>query len=247
MDLNQYRARENEKLRAEDLMRILPKHRSTVLEIGARDGHFSRLLTEHFSRVTALDLQRPTWTIDGVETVAGNVEQLDFADDAFDCSFCTEVLEHVPKVEQAARELLRVTRHEIVVGVPCMQDTRVGRTTCPSCGRPNPPYGHINTFDEQRLRDLFTGAEVLDRSFVGERDDATTDLATWLMDRAGNPWGTYMQDEPCIHCGAEITDPGGRTLGQKVCAKLAHTLNTLQRPFARRRARWIHLVFRKHA
>jgi hypothetical protein len=26
-------------------------------------------------------------------------------------------------------------------------------------------------------------------------------VSTWLTDLAGNPWGVYDLEEPCIHCG----------------------------------------------
>ncbi len=54
--LEAYRATENERTRTADLLRLVPRGRATVLDIGARDGHFSRLLTGYFDAVTALDL-----------------------------------------------------------------------------------------------------------------------------------------------------------------------------------------------
>src|SRR5579885_3129683 len=105
-DLEEYRARDMEKARTEDLIRLLPKNRRSVLDIGARDGHFSRLMTEIFSEVTALDLQKPSFTIPGVETVAGDVTALAFPNESFDCVFCAEVLEHVPDIDRACQEMI---------------------------------------------------------------------------------------------------------------------------------------------
>ncbi len=59
--IEQYRASTLAKERTKDLLHILPKGRRSVLDIGAWDGHFSRLLTEHFSEVTALDLHKPAF------------------------------------------------------------------------------------------------------------------------------------------------------------------------------------------
>lgn len=101
-DLQKYRASELEKARTADLLRVLPKGRATVLDIGARDGFFSKLLTEHFASVTALDLKKPPFDYPGIVTVAGDVTKLDFPDNAFDCIFCTEVLEHIPDVRKHA-------------------------------------------------------------------------------------------------------------------------------------------------
>jgi SAM-dependent methyltransferase len=245
VDPEQYRSSQNEQSRTEDLLALVPAHRQSVLEIGAWDGHFSRLLTRYFREVTALDLEKPAFEFPGVATVAGDVTELDFPDDSFDSVFCTEVLEHVPAVEQACREIIRVARHEIIIGVPFKQEIRLTRVTCHSCGRISPPWGHVNSFDEERLSELFGGLPVLSRTFVGAIREATNPVATFLMDLGGNPWGTYDQPGPCPHCGAKLIGPGKRTLPQKVASAVASRMNAIQSRFAAAHGNWIHVVFSK--
>jgi len=244
-DLEQYRQSEQEKARSADLLRLVPRGTKSVLDIGARDGHFSRLLTEYFDQVTALDLERPNFEYPRVTTVAGDISKLQFPDASFDCVFCAEVLEHIPALEQACRELTRVARLEIVVGVPFCQDTRCGRTTCRACGKINPPWAHVNTFDERKLRRLFSGTTVKATSFVGTNNEVTNPLSTILMDMAGNPWGTYDQDEPCIYCGTALVAPNGRSPLARVFSGVAVRLNHLQASLTRPHANWIHVVFTK--
>src|SRR5262249_23492481 len=74
----------------------------------------------------------------------------------------------------------------------------------------------------------------------------TNALSSWLMDVAGNPWGTYDQEEVCIHCGQEIGKPAERNLAQKLCSRLAFSLNAAQSRFISARPNWIHMVFYKH-
>lgn len=245
IDLEQYRASERERMRTEDLLRLLPQGRTSVLDIGARDGHFSRLLTHHFEEVTALDLSEPAFRYPGVTTVAGDITNLQFEDNSFDCVFCAEVLEHIPDVRRACQEIARVARYEMVIGVPFRQDTRLGRTRCPDCGETNPPWGHVNTFDERRLMDLFDGHRVISTSFVGFTREVTNPLSALLMDLGGHPWGTYGQDESCIHCGAELKPPARRTLPQKICSGLSVRLTQLQTAFVKPRGIWMHAAFAK--
>jgi Methylase involved in ubiquinone/menaquinone biosynthesis len=244
-DLEQYRASEKEHARTADILRVLPKGRRSVLDVGARDGHFSRLLTEYFTEVTALDLQRPCFEFTRVVTIAGDATKLDFAADSFDCVFCAEVLEHIPDLQSACREIVRVAKHEIIVGVPFRQDIRIGRTTCHCCGRANPPWGHVNYFDDDRLARLFSGLRVISKSFVGVTKEATNPLSAFLMDLAGNPWGSYDQEEPCIHCGAKLVPPENRKIWRKVCSAIAARANRVQTLFTRPYGTWIHLVFSK--
>lgn len=246
-DLAIYRASEAERLRTDDLLALMPAGGQSALDVGARDGHFSRLMAERFSQVTALDLIRPGFTHPGVVCVAGNATALAFPDRHFDMVFCAEVLEHIPSpaLEQACAELARVCRSQLVIGVPFDQDIRVGRTTCGHCGGHNPPWGHVNRFNETRLKRLFPGLRLAQRSLVGRNRERTNALSAWLMDRAGNPYGTYTQEESCLHCDRPVGRPAARSFGQKLLTRAAFVGQRLQRPFVRARANWIHLRFER--
>ncbi len=243
--IDEYRNSQAEIARTRDLLEIVPKNLSTVLDIGARDGHFSRLLTQYFESVTALDLTMPQFQIDRVFNVQGDITNLQFPDKHFDVVFCTEVLEHIPALQKACSEISRVAGHAIVIGVPFQQDTRVGRTTCNHCGKPNPPWGHVNTFDERKIRGLFPEWPSAKTSFVGSTKDRTNSLSTWLLDLSGNPYGVYEQDEPCIYCGNKISPPSSRSFSQKFMSAVAVKLNSLQTPFNSTHPNWIHTIFQK--
>jgi len=217
---------------------------TSALDIGARDGHFSRLMAERFGRVVALDLERPAFEAEGVECVAGDATRLAFEDGAFDLVFCAEVLEHIPSpsLERAAAEIARVAARRIVVGVPFRQDLRLGRTRCAACGGDNPPWGHVNAFDAARLVNLFPGWEVRAQTFVGSTLARTNAVSAALMSFAGHPYGTYEQDEPCIHCGAAIGGPPARSHAGRVATRVAVLLNRLQQRVMRPGANWIHVV-----
>ncbi len=251
IEMAAYRNTPLEQERISDLMNIIPKGpegKDSVLDVGARDGYLTRLLTERFASVTALDLEKPSIAHDRITCVEGDVTRLELASGSFDVVLCAEVLEHIPGkgLEQACRELSRVAKSHVVIGVPYRQDTRVGRTTCQSCGRSNPPWGHVNVFDERRLTELFLPLQKVGMTFVGSSRSRTNALSSWLMDVAGNPWGTYDQEEVCIHCGQEIGKPSERNLAQKLCSRLAFSLNAAQSRFISARPNWIHMVFYKH-
>lgn len=248
MDLNEYRSSKSEALRETDILRMVAQvNGNTALDVGARDGYFSKILAERFASVTALDLQRPEVQHPNIVCVTGDVTKLAFADDSFDFVLCAEVLEHIPprSLAKACSELARVTRGHLLVGVPFRQDTRIGRTTCTACSAHNPPWGHVNSFDEERLLSLCPSLPVVARSFVGVESESTNTLSALLMDMAGNPYGTYGQDEPCIVCGASLAVPPSRSLLQKVCTKAAFLARRVTDPLHKPRPYWMHLLFRK--
>jgi hypothetical protein len=247
VDLTAYRNSALEQTRIGDLLGLIPGSMHSALDIGARDGYISRALTDRCDLVTALDLERPAIVHDKIRCVQGNVAQLAFRNGEFDLVLCAEVLEHLPEPElkAAARELQRVTSRFLLVGVPYEQDTRLDRTTCYTCGKLNPPWSHVGVFDAERLRRLFPDMEVVTTTLVGSHKQRTNRLSAFLMAKAGNPYGTYGQEEPCIHCGSKLKPPPQRNFSQKIATKIAVKLNQLQAKIQASRPIWIHMLLQK--
>lgn len=237
-------ALETERLRIEDILRLLPRGRTSLLDVGARDGRISVLASEVFPLVVGLDL-RPAVSHPRVQIVAGDATKLPFRDGAFDCVLCTEVLEHIPAIRAACEEIARVARREVVIGVPYRQDLRVGRTKCGLCGKRNPPYGHLHCFDLWKLMALFPGLKLMRLSYVGATREISNPVSRLLMDLAGNPYGTYDQKETCLYCGSALFPPSRITLAQRTLAGVALRLERAQQACARDRPIWIHAVFLK--
>ena len=238
--LHRYRAGEAEQEREASLNRLFGSGES-VLDVGAKEGHYSRILAQRYRRVVALDLTKPN--IPDVECVAGDACNLQFRDGEFDAVLAAEVLEHIPDVETAAREIARVARKRVIIGVPYKQDIRIGRATCPGCGAIRPPWGHLHSFNEAKLRRLFSGMKV-DFEYVGKSRAVTNAVSTWLMDKAGNPWGCAYRRIPC-DCGTFYTPPEKLAVPQRMAAKLAVTINSVQTSLTKPRANWIHALFTK--
>lgn len=234
-------------MRTQSLLGLLPVRGRGVLDLGARDGHLSKLLVDRFERVVALDLEKPIIDDARVECVQGDGVCLEFPDDAFDAVVCAEVLEHVPPdaLPRMAREIARVAAACVVIGVPYKQDLRFGETTCQSCGRTNPPWGHVNAFVEADLSALFRGLRSSRTEFVGTTTAKTNGLSARLMRFASNPYGTYAQEEACIHCSARLLPPTHRTQVQRVATQVAHWTTRAQSVVTRRQPNWIHVLFEK--
>jgi hypothetical protein len=249
MELDQYRASDTERERIVDLMKLIPSGISSAIDIGARDGFISKKLAGKGLQVTALDLEKPDISGENIRCVKGDLTNLTFSDGAFDLVLCTEVIEHIPPdlLQKACNELKRVSTKYLIVGVPFRQDIRVGRCTCAKCGAFNPPWGHVNSFDLGKLTSLLHGFEIVKVSYVGTAAKGTNWLATVLMDLAGNPYGTYIQDEPCVNCGAALVLPPPRSFVQKVLTKTSIWLTRAHQSFMRTHPNWIHLVLEKRS
>jgi SAM-dependent methyltransferase len=242
-----HRVTASEEERTADILALTPRSGELALDVGARDGHFSSLLAERFERVIALDLLKPNLSHPRVECVGGDAGAMPYGDASIGFVLCTEVLEHIPAphLGRVCAELRRVCKDRLLIGVPYRQDTRVGRTTCYSCLKPNPPWGHVNVFREQDLLRLFPGFEVERRSFVGRTRERTNALSRALLDLAGNPYGTYTQDEPCVHCGRALLPPPERSFAKKAATKLGLWGRAMTATFSPPRPKWIHLLLKR--
>ena len=247
LKLDEYHGSAREQERVADLMSLLPRELGAVLDIGARDGYISRRLADHAQSVTALDLELPAIDDPRITCVKGDATALEFDSGSFDLVFCAEVLEHIPgsSLEKACAEIARVSRHHVLIGVPYRQDLRLWRTTCQQCEGINPPWAHVNSFDEARLRGLFPGLTLVRQNFVGTAEPGTNAVSAWLMDRAGNPYGTYVQEEGCVHCGAKLVPRPSKTPTQSALTKLALGIRKAANLPRKSHGNWVHLLLGK--
>lgn len=226
-------------------MRLVPKGYHSVLDAGARDGYYSLQLTQYFDAVTSLDLSKPQVEHERVTCVAGDLTRLPYPDNSFDVVFCTEVLEHIPALEEAVREIKRVARHCILIGVPYKQDIRVARVTCAKCGKVSPPWGHVNVFDEHRLEELFQPFRVAQKALTGVNRNRTNAVATWLTDLGRNPYGVYGAEQRCLYCGSGLDTEPTRSFMHKACGVMGTRLMRAQSALSKPHANWIHVVFER--
>jgi len=241
------RKTELESMRIESLLRLLPKGRQTVLDLGARDGYISQFLVNYFDEVTALDLVQPEIRMERVTGVQGDARDLQYPDNSFDTVVCAEVLEHILPafLPRVCSEISRVAKYDVVIGTPYRQDTRFGRVTCQNCGAVNPPWGHINKMDEKKILSLFPSLIPVAKEFVGTHKERTNALSALMMNLAGNPWGSIGPGQTCSSCCRELLPASSISIPEKICANVALRLRKIQERLIAPAPIWIHIVFMK--
>jgi hypothetical protein len=103
----------------------------------------------------------------------------------------------------------------------------------------------VNVFDEKSLKSLFPELRVEKIAFVGKTRDRTNFLSAFLIDLAGNPWGTYEQEEACVHCGCAIGASRPRNLMQRLLGFIGYRLQKVQSLFLPEQPIWIHVLYSK--
>jgi SAM-dependent methyltransferase len=163
------------------LDRRLRQPQPRVLNIGVGSGHFETTALARGWSVSTLDPDAEAiarLAVFGVAGHVGYIEQLPFADAAFDGVVASEVLEHLT-AEQRATGLAEVARVLKPGGwflgtVPYQEDLRTGQVVCPCCGALFHRWGHQQSFRLQTIREelptCFEVAELRCTAFVPWRD-----------------------------------------------------------------------------
>jgi len=133
-----------------------------VLDVGCGDGSLAQDLRQRLgARVVAVDLsarrvERAASRVPGLPVSQAAVYELPFTSGAFPLVVCTDLLEHLDDPQAAMRELVRVSRGQVLVTVP--EHITIEKTLCPHCGQDYFLYGHQHSFGREGLQRLAAGA-----------------------------------------------------------------------------------------
>ncbi|MCB1251531.1 MAG: class I SAM-dependent methyltransferase [Acidimicrobiales bacterium] len=192
--------------RLDRTLALLPADAGCVVDVGAGDGRFVRLLAGRPDGppVFAVERSRTALGRIGVAGVQASAEALPFGDASVDTLCALEVIEHLP-VEIYARalaELARVARRYVVISVPNRERIERAHVTCPVCRCRYSPSRHLRTFTPDSLASLLPGftarsvAEFGHRAYWYPRALRVGLERLGVLDRPGLP--------QCPQCGAGL-------------------------------------------
>ena len=164
MDVTQF---ENNRWRNED-QKLTFRHKTalemidsgTVLDLGCGDGLLLSLLKEKGVSGEGLDLSREGVAKARAKGLVADVsdfsQKIPRADSTYDTLVILDVLEHVYDPKTLVAEMVRVSRHNIVIGVPNFNSlpARIQMLLGKVPENNKPKKGHIYWFNETILRDM---------------------------------------------------------------------------------------------
>lgn len=120
---------------------------NSLLDVGGAEGYKAALARELFdAKVRSCDLSNEACNrakeIFGVEGEVVDIHQLPYDDDEFDIVVCSETLEHVPDIQTAVKELLRVSKNSVIISVPHESKETIEKNI-----KENIPHSHLHCLD----------------------------------------------------------------------------------------------------
>lgn len=137
--------------------KLLPKKGvKSILDVGCGDGYLCYCLHKKY-HVEGVDISekrinRAKKLYPYIHFKVGALPELPYSDSSFDLVTAVETLEHVPELDEAMKELKRVSRKYILITVPYKE--RPTPVYCPYCSKVFYKNGHLHYFDEEILSNL---------------------------------------------------------------------------------------------
>jgi len=138
---------------------LLPKEKiESALDVGCAEGFFCSILYQRGVKnvcgidISELRINRARELFPQGEFKVGQIYRIDLESNSFDLVTAIQVLEHLGKPELAVSEISRIARKFVLFTVPYREEKQL--VLCPRCGGTFPLHGHIQRFDEKRIRGL---------------------------------------------------------------------------------------------
>ena len=233
--------KEEERIR--QTLALIPPGVETILDAGCGDGRVLAQLAGRY-RMFGVDVSYSALgRAPNRCRVAGDLSHLPFRDESFDLVLVSEVVEHIPvdALPKVVVELRRVSRKYILITVPYRETLEDAFVRC-SCGFVFHKWGHIQSFDEQKLKSLLSDMVLVKVAYVGARKPADPSILKRMRQSWGGRYALPDVDTICPRCGGRSIESGKRNLLSRVFGGAGIIAGRILPP---RKATWIGGLFEK--
>lgn len=144
--------------RINETIKLIPSDVKTLLDVGCGNGVFTNQLIKEKPelKVTATDRSLEALSHVLCEKFESDISAINSENSSFDCVVCLQVIEHLPIeiYDIALKELTRVSKKYIIIGVPYNENIKNNFTECPKCLSNFNSDLHLRSFTNNTLENL---------------------------------------------------------------------------------------------
>ena len=145
--------------RIDETIAMVPPDVRTLLDAGCGNGVFANRLARarRDIEVTAVDRSQAALAHVTTTKFTADITDIPRPDKSFDAVSCLQVLEHIQHQHyaRALRELARVSRRYLVIGVPFQENLVRDFTRCPKCLSSFNLNFHFRSYDSNTIEKMF--------------------------------------------------------------------------------------------
>jgi ubiquinone/menaquinone biosynthesis C-methylase UbiE len=144
--------------RAEVVKRMLKHSKARlILDVGCAEGFITNYLSQLQAQVIGIDIDQSLKIaknkVKNASFIYASIMHLPFKEETFEAVTLLEILEHLPdtSINEGITEVNRVLKSggTLMLSVPYKE--KITYTRCIHCGKPTPLWGHLQSFDEDKL------------------------------------------------------------------------------------------------
>jgi len=145
----------------------IPKNANSILDVGCGNGWVAKEFLPNGKQIYSLDISvtNPSkatklYPDEKHFGITADSFHLPFNDNTVDCVIASEIIEHVFDPAEFVKELFRVVKKggSLVITTPYKE--KIIYYLCIHCNQKTPANAHIHSFDEMKLRDLYSGKDL---------------------------------------------------------------------------------------
>ena len=130
-----------------------------ILDIGCGDGYQMRYFANIPTQIVGIDistlkLKRAKKGVWNADFIRASSLKLPFKPEMFDKVLCLELLEHLKHPSKTINEIDLVLKKNGILIMSVPYKKQIILTQCIHCGEPTPHWGHLNSFDEQKILNI---------------------------------------------------------------------------------------------
>ncbi len=211
---------EREKGRITKVGTLIPGNVTSVLDVGCGDGRIVKSLEGEYQSF-GIDFSKLSAKNFGPHGICGSSLNLPFGDHSVDLVMCCEVLEHFPESMfwSTLEEIQRVAGQYILISVPFKEDLDRGNAKCPACECVFNIWGHLRSFTNSFLDEMFSNFQIEKTEYFGVRHPYMNKLVLKVNQQYGNRWN-WVNGMACPECGNESFPSSPRSLTTIVCGAI---------------------------
>lgn len=145
----------------------IPKAAVTILDVGCGNGWAAKEFLAKNKKVFSLDVSvtnpkkvRQMYPDKNHFGITADSFHLPFTSNTFDCVIASEIIEHVVDPKEFLNELFRVVKKggSLILTTPYKE--KIIYYLCVHCNKKTPAHAHIHSFDEVKLKDLYSETDL---------------------------------------------------------------------------------------
>lgn len=138
---------------------------NSIIDIGCGNGNMLFNYVDDCPNLTGADYSKTAlnYVNEFAKTIYLDLEHPEFGDfEKYDLVMSYDVLEHLRSnaLQNAVNLIKAISKKYIVINVPNNEDLELRRIKCSHCHTIYHPYGHINSFDLNKIVELFSNHNI---------------------------------------------------------------------------------------